>query len=116
MDWEKNRPLYLIMAVLLAMVIYQQFLITDLQERMMNIESSRYDDQLNDIRWEAETALSQTKNRIRTSSSSRNTPPARTGGSWKWNGTLTGNREKGCEEIGIYFFTAFFYSLMHFSK
>ena len=58
-DWEKNRPLYLIMAVLLAMVIYQQFLITDLQERMMNIESSRYDDQLNDIRWEAETALSQ---------------------------------------------------------
>ena len=58
-DWEKNRPLYLIMAALLAMVIYQQFLITDLQERMMNIESSRYDDQLNDIRWEAETALSQ---------------------------------------------------------
>ena len=58
-DWEKNRPLYLIMAVLLAMVIYQQFLITDLQERMMNIESSRYDDQLNDIRWEAATALSQ---------------------------------------------------------
>ena len=58
-DWEKNRPLYLIMAALLAMVIYQQFLITDLQERMMNIESSRYDDQLNYIRWEAETALSQ---------------------------------------------------------
>lgn len=58
-DWEKNGPLYLIMAALLAMVIYQQFLITDLQERMMNIESSRYDDQLNDIRWESETALSQ---------------------------------------------------------
>ena len=28
------------------MVVYQQFLITDLQERMMNIESSSYDDQL----------------------------------------------------------------------
>lgn len=59
LDWQKNRPLYLIMAALLAMVVYQQFLITDLQERMMNIESSRYDDQLNDIRWEAETALSE---------------------------------------------------------
>ena len=56
LDWERNRPFYLIMAVLLAMVVYQQFLITDLQERMMNIESSSYDDQLNDIRWEAETS------------------------------------------------------------
>ena len=61
LDWERNRPFYLIMAVLLAMVVYQQFLITDLQERMMNIESSSYDDQLNDIRWEAETALSENR-------------------------------------------------------
>lgn len=44
-----------------GMVVYQQFLITDLQERMMNIESSSYDDQLNDIRWEAETALSENR-------------------------------------------------------
>ena len=61
LDWERNRPFYLIMAVLLAMVVYQQFLITDLQERMMNIESSSYDDLLNDIRWEAETALSENR-------------------------------------------------------
>ena len=59
LDWHRNKPFYLVMAVLAAMVVYQQFLITDLQERMMNVESSRYDDQLNDIRWEAETALSQ---------------------------------------------------------
>ena len=58
-DWRKNKPFYLALLVLAAVVIYQQFLITDLQERMMNIESSRYDDQLNDIRWEAEKALSQ---------------------------------------------------------
>ena len=59
LDWQRNKPFYLVMAVLAAMVVYQQFLITDLQERMMNVESSQYDDQLNDIRWEAETALSQ---------------------------------------------------------
>lgn len=58
-DWHQNKPFYLALAVLAAVVVYQQFLITDLQERMMNIESSSYDDQLNDIRWEAETALSQ---------------------------------------------------------
>ena len=51
--------MYLVMVVLLGMVVYQQCLITDLQERMMNIESSAYDDQLNDIRYEAETALRQ---------------------------------------------------------
>lgn len=57
--WHDRKYLYIIMAVLLGMVVYQQFLITDLQERMMNIESSAYDDQLNDIRYEAETALRQ---------------------------------------------------------
>ncbi len=57
--WQDRKYLYLVMAVLLGMVVYQQCLITDLQERMMNIESSAYDDQLNDIRYEAETALRQ---------------------------------------------------------
>ena len=61
LDWKRNKPFYLILLVLSAMVVYQQFLITDLQERMMNIESSRYDDQLNDIRWEAEMALSENR-------------------------------------------------------
>ena len=58
-QWRERKYLYLIMAMLLGMVIYQQFLITDLQERMMNIEASCYDDQLNDIRYEAEEALRQ---------------------------------------------------------
>lgn len=57
--WQDRKYLYLVMAVLLGMMVYQQCLITDLQERMMNIESSAYDDQLNDIRYEAETALRQ---------------------------------------------------------
>ncbi len=57
--WQDRKYLYLVMVVLLGMVVYQQCLITDLQERMMNIESSAYDDQLNDIRYEAETALRQ---------------------------------------------------------
>ena len=42
-QWRERKYLYLIMAMLLGMVIYQQFLITDLQERMMNIEVSCYD-------------------------------------------------------------------------
>ena len=57
--WQDRKYLYLVMVVLLGMVVYQQCLITDLQERMMNIESSAYDDQLNEIRYEAETALRQ---------------------------------------------------------
>ena len=57
--WQDRKYLYITVVLLIAMVVYQQFLITDLQERMMNIESSAYDDQLNDIRYEAETALRQ---------------------------------------------------------
>lgn len=57
--WRDRKYLYLIIFALSAMTVYQQCLITDLQERMMNIEASRYDDQLNDIRYEAELALSQ---------------------------------------------------------
>ena len=57
--WPDRKYLYLTILALTAMVIYQQSLITDLQERMMNVEASRYDDQLNDIRYEAELALRQ---------------------------------------------------------
>ena len=60
-QWRERKYLYLIMAMLLGMVIYQQFLITDLQERMMNIEASCYDDQLNDIRYKAENTLRNNK-------------------------------------------------------
>ena len=61
LDWERNRPFYLIKTKQQAMGGDQQFQITDLQELMMNIESSSYDDQLNDILWEAETALSENR-------------------------------------------------------
>ena len=61
LDWQRNRPFYVALAVLAAVVVYQQFLITDLQERMMNVEASRYDDQLNNIEWAATLALEQNK-------------------------------------------------------
>ncbi len=57
--WRDRKYLYLTILALAAMVTYQQTLIADLQERMMNVEASRYDDQLNDIRYEAELALRQ---------------------------------------------------------
>ena len=49
-QWEKRKRWYMAIGLLLAIVVYQQFLIADLQERMMYIEASKYDDQLNDIR------------------------------------------------------------------
>lgn len=58
---KENRGLWAAIFLLAGLCIYQQCLITDLQERMMNIEAARYDDQLNDIRWEAESALQQNK-------------------------------------------------------
>ena len=61
MKYIKNNLLKIITFVLFAIVIWQQYQISDLQERMMNIESVKYDNQLNDIRWEAETALSENK-------------------------------------------------------
>ena len=61
--WKDKKYLYLALIALTGMTIYQQVLITDLQTRMMNIEASRYDDQLNDIRWEAEKALEETNAR-----------------------------------------------------
>ena len=36
-------------------------LIADLQERMMNVEASRYDDQLNNIEWAANTGTGANK-------------------------------------------------------
>lgn len=62
---KENRALCLVILALTGLCIYQQVLITDLQERMMNIEASRYDDQLNDIRWEAEQALEENKEQYR---------------------------------------------------
>ena len=56
---EHTWYLYLCVFLLLAFISWQQSLIADLQERMMNIEASCYDDQLNDIRYEAEEALRQ---------------------------------------------------------
>lgn len=61
MKYIKNNLLQIITFVLFAIVIWQQYQISDLQERMMNIESVKYDNQLNDIRWEAEMALSENK-------------------------------------------------------
>ena len=59
--WKDKKYLYLALIDLTGMTIYQQVMITDLQTRMMNIEASRYDDQLNDIRWESEKALEENK-------------------------------------------------------
>lgn len=56
-----TRYLYLCIVLLLALISWQQSLIADLQERMMNIEASRYDEQLNNIQWESELALEENK-------------------------------------------------------
>ena len=58
---EHTWYLYLCVFLLLAFISWQQFLIADLQERMMNVEASRYDDQLNNIEWAATLALEQNK-------------------------------------------------------
>ena len=56
---EHTWYLYLCVFLLLAFISWQQSLIADLQERMMNVEASRYDDQLNNIEWAATLALEQ---------------------------------------------------------
>lgn len=61
LDLEHTWYLYLCILILILIISLQEAQIADLQERMMNVESSRYDDQLNDIRWEAELSLSQNK-------------------------------------------------------
>lgn len=61
MKYIKDNILKIIILILIMIIIFQQTQITDLQERMMNIESSKYDEQLNDIRWEAQSALTENK-------------------------------------------------------
>ena len=58
---EHTWYLYLCVFLLLAFISWPQSLIADLQERMMNVEASRYDDQLNNIEWAATLALEQNK-------------------------------------------------------
>ena len=58
---EHTWYLYLCVFLLLAFISWQQSLIADLQERMMNVEASRYDDQLNNIEWAATLVLEQNK-------------------------------------------------------
>lgn len=58
---RRERVLYVVILGLILFSAWQESQIADLQERMMNVESSRYDDQLSNIRWEAETALTQNK-------------------------------------------------------
>ncbi len=49
---RKENCLFLaIIAALLAFISWQESQIADLQERMMNIESSKYDDQLTNLYW-----------------------------------------------------------------
>lgn len=59
LDWKHTKYLYFVILILICFVGWQQSLIADLQGRVANIESDQYDNQLNDIRWEAETALRQ---------------------------------------------------------
>lgn len=59
---RKEFGLTLLILVLLSFTIYQQFLITDLQERMMRREAAANDTAYTDwIQWEASEALSENK-------------------------------------------------------
>ncbi|MDY6084938.1 MAG: hypothetical protein SPI25_06835 [Dialister sp.] len=61
LDLEHTWYLYLCILILIILISLQESQIADLQERMMNVESSCYDDQMNNIRWEAESALEENK-------------------------------------------------------
>ncbi len=50
---KENRFFLAVIAALIAFVSWQESQIADLQERMMNIEASRYDDQLSTLYWHA---------------------------------------------------------------
>lgn len=50
---KDNQILLAIIAILLLFVSWQESQIADLQERMMNMESSKYDDQLTNLYWHA---------------------------------------------------------------
>lgn len=56
---RRYRDVFLLLAILV--ILWQQCMIADLQERMMNIEASRYDEAINQVEWEALTALEENK-------------------------------------------------------
>lgn len=47
--------------IALFIILWQQLMIADLQERMMNMESACYDDSVNQVQWMAEKALNENK-------------------------------------------------------
>lgn len=52
---KDNQILLAIIFLLVLFASWQESQIADLQERMMNIESARYDDQLTNLYWHAGT-------------------------------------------------------------
>ena len=52
---KDNQILLAIIFLLVLFASWQESQIADLQERMMNIESSKYDDQLTNLYWHAGT-------------------------------------------------------------
>ena len=83
---EHTWYLYLCVFLLLAFISWQQSLIADLQERMMNVEASRYDDQLNNIEWAATLALEQNKEQQKDIYSLQKSSADYQSASWSWNG------------------------------
>lgn len=47
--------------IALFIILWQQLMIADLQERMMNMEAACYDDSVNQVQWMAEKALKENK-------------------------------------------------------
>lgn len=52
---KENRVFLGIIAALIAFISWEESQIADLQERMMHVEASRYDDQLTNLYWHAGT-------------------------------------------------------------
>ncbi len=52
---KENRIFLAVIAALIAFISWQETQIADLQERMMHVEASRYDDQLTNLYWHAST-------------------------------------------------------------
>lgn len=108
--WKDKKYLYLALIALTGMTIYQQVLITDLQTRMMNIEASRYDDQLNDIRWEAEKALEENKEQQKDILHLQNTAQKTVSILWKCSGICTAReinkipRQTAWQDAGNFYF------------
>ena len=102
--WKDKKYLYLALIALTGMTIYQQVLITDLQTRMMNIEASRYDDQLNDKRWK------KTRNSRRIFFTCKNTAQKTVSILWKCSGICTAReinkipRQTAWQDAGNFYF------------